>query len=61
VSTLSTLAAAYAEVGRFEDAIATSEKACTLAGQKGESALLAGNRQMLEHFRQGQAFHQAEP
>jgi tetratricopeptide (TPR) repeat protein len=60
-STISTLAAAYAEVGRFDDAIAMAEKACALAREKGQPALLAGNQQMLEYFRQQRPFHQPGP
>jgi tetratricopeptide (TPR) repeat protein len=57
-STLSTLAAAYAEVGRFEDAVSTAEKACTLAAERGEQKTLAGNQRMLEYYRKHRAFHQ---
>jgi Flp pilus assembly protein TadD len=60
-STISTLAAAYAEEGRFEDAIATCEKACALATANGETSLLAGNRQMLACFKEKKPFHQANP
>jgi Flp pilus assembly protein TadD len=53
-----TLAAAYAEAGRFADAVATAEKACALAGQNGEQALLKRNRQLLELYRAGQPYHE---
>jgi len=46
-----TLAAAYAEAGRFDDAIATAEKACELAGKTGETGLLQKNRELLELYR----------
>jgi hypothetical protein len=42
-----TLAAAYAEAGRFNDAILTAEQACQLATQKGESNLLQKNEALL--------------
>jgi hypothetical protein len=58
-STLSTLAAAYAEAGRFDNAVAASEKACALAASRGEATIFAGNQQMLKAFRQKRAFHQA--
>jgi hypothetical protein len=61
INALSTLAAAYAEAGRFQDAIAASEKACALASEKGETGLLAGNRRMLEYFRNRRPFHQGSP
>lgn len=60
-STISTLAAAYAEAGRFKEAVATAEKACAMATEKGEHGLLAGNRQMLEYYRNNRPFHQANP
>ena len=56
-SALSTLAAAYAEAGRFNDAVAMSEKACALAASRAETNILAGNQQMLQSFRQKRPFH----
>ena len=53
-----TLAAAYAEAGRFADAIATAEKACALAAQNGELALLEKNRQLLELYRAGKPYRE---
>jgi hypothetical protein len=53
-----TLAAAYAEAGRFGDAVATAEKACALAAQKGDQALLEKNRQLLELYRGGKPYHE---
>jgi Tfp pilus assembly protein PilF len=53
-----TLAAAYAEAGHFSDAVATAEKACALAAQKGEQALLGKNRQLLELYRARQPYHE---
>jgi Flp pilus assembly protein TadD len=49
-----TLAAAYAEAGRFDDAMATTQKAITLAQQNGERDLLQKNRELLERYRQHQ-------
>ncbi|MGA2243229.1 MAG: tetratricopeptide repeat protein [Verrucomicrobiota bacterium] len=46
-----TLAAALAEAGRFDDAIATAQKACALATQHGEPDLLRKNQELLEIYR----------
>jgi Flp pilus assembly protein TadD len=54
-----TLAAAYAEAGRFDDALATAEKACTLAEASGEPVLLQKNRELLELYRAHRAYHEA--
>ncbi len=48
---LGTLAAAYAEAGRFNVAIATAIKACALAEAAGEKNLLQKNRELLELYR----------
>ena len=54
-----TLGAAYAEAGRFADAVATAQKACELAGIFKEEALLAKNQELLEIYRSGKAYHEA--
>ena len=56
---LGTLAAAYAEAGRFDDAILTAEKACTLASELGEPNLLKRNRELLELYRAHRPYHEA--
>jgi tetratricopeptide (TPR) repeat protein len=48
-----TLAAAYAEAGRFPEAVATGEKACQLASQAGNAALKSKNEQLLALYRSG--------
>ncbi len=48
---LGTLAAAYAESGRFDDAVAAAQKACDLASQQGETLLLQKNQSLLEFYR----------
>lgn len=53
-----TLAAAYAEAGRFSEAVATAQKACELASIFKEDDLLARNRELLELYRAGQAYHE---
>jgi len=51
-----TLAAAYAEAGRFAEAVSTGEKACTLAAQSGDEDLARKNQELLELYRQGRPF-----
>ena len=48
---IGTLAAAYAEAGDFDKAVAASEKACELAVALGETNLLALNRDLLRQFK----------
>jgi tetratricopeptide (TPR) repeat protein len=56
-----TLAAAYAEDGRFDEAVATAEKACALASAAGDREHLETNRKLLELYRRHQPFHEAAP
>ncbi len=53
-----TLAAAYAEAGRFDDAIRTAETAIASAKAAGETNLLKKNQQLLELYRAGQPYHE---
>ena len=53
-----TLAAAYAEAGRFDDAVATAQKARTLALAHGQEEIAARNEQLLELYKSGRAYHQ---
>jgi tetratricopeptide (TPR) repeat protein len=55
---LGTLAAAYAEAGRFEDAIRTAEEARDLARTAGNQNLAETNQQLLEMYRAGKPFHE---
>ena len=57
-SCLSTLAAAYAEAGRFSEAIATAEMAVKLQTAKGETRLAGINNQLLSLYRSGKPFHE---
>ncbi len=57
---LGTLAAAYAEAGRFSDAISTAEKARDLATAVNKPELAESNRQLLELYRAGKPYHQGE-
>lgn len=56
---LRTLAAAYAEAGRFDDAIATAQKAVALAGQHGQTNLLENNKELLNIYLKHQPYHQS--
>lgn len=48
---IGTLAAAYAEAGRFEDAIATAQMACATSEKLGKLDLLKNNQKQLEFYR----------
>jgi tetratricopeptide (TPR) repeat protein len=53
-----TLAAAYAEAGRFDDAIAMGEKACAMASETGDQGLLRKNQELLELYRAHEPYHE---
>jgi len=55
---IGTLAAAYAEAGRFDDALAAAEKACAVAGAAGESATVARNRELMRLYRAGKPYRE---
>jgi Flp pilus assembly protein TadD len=57
---LGTLAAAYAEAGRFEDAVKTAEKAAALADKDGQTELAKKNRELMELYRTGKAYHEKD-
>jgi tetratricopeptide (TPR) repeat protein len=57
---LGTLAAAQAEAGRFEEAIATAQKACANASARGETNLLKTNQDLLGFYQKHQAWHEPE-
>jgi protein O-mannosyl-transferase len=56
-----TLAAAYAEAGRFADAIATAEKAVQTETEAGDTHFATLNRQLLTLYREGKPFHEPSP
>jgi protein O-mannosyl-transferase len=56
-----TLAAAYAEAGRFPEAVTAAEQAIALATAAGQPELADRNRQLLELYRAGQPFHEKSP
>ncbi len=53
---LTTLAAAYAATGRFEDAVATAEKAIVSSERAGMTRLAEQNRASLELYRKGKTY-----
>ncbi|PYJ03278.1 MAG: hypothetical protein DME25_12640, partial [Verrucomicrobia bacterium] len=55
---LGTLAAAYAEVGRFKEAIATAEKARALSTSPGQEELREKNRRLLELYQAGKPYRE---
>jgi protein O-mannosyl-transferase len=59
--TLGTLAAAYAEAGRFTEAADTARKAIELARAGGNTQLAAVGGQLLKLFRAGKAYHEPPP
>ena len=58
---MGTLAAAYAEAGRFKEAIATAEKAVETETAAGETRFAALNTQLLTFYRAGQPWHEPPP
>ncbi len=56
-NSLDTLAVAYAANGRFNDAIATTQTAITLARSGGQAELLQKMEARLELYRAGRAYH----
>ena len=57
---IGTLAAAYAEAGRFDEAVAAAQRACASASARGETNLLAANQNLLKLYQQHQAWHETE-
>ena len=57
---LGTLAAAYAEAGRFGEAVATGEKSLALATATGQERFAAINRQLLTYYRAGKPWHEGQ-
>jgi len=57
---LDTLAAAYAEVGRFDDAIAQAREAIRLADEAGQAETVATYRQRLARYEAKQPHHEGD-
>ncbi len=55
---IGTLAAAYAEAGRFAEAVATAQRACALASKLGAQDLLHRNQELLELYRQHRPYRE---
>ena len=55
---MGTLGAAYAEAGRFADAVTTAQKAVALATAEKKPALIKKNRELLESYQAGRAYHE---
>jgi Tfp pilus assembly protein PilF len=55
---IGTLAAAYAEAGKFDDAISMAQKACALASASGDQNLLKRNQELLALYRTHQPYRE---
>ena len=55
---IGTLAAAYAEAGRFDEAITTAQRAIANAEKLGETALAEKNRELLALYQTHQVYHE---
>jgi len=55
---VSTLAAAYAEAGRFPEAVSTQQRVCDLAAAQGQSGLIDRLQRRLDLYRSGQPYHE---
>ena len=58
---IGTLAAAYAESGRFSNAVTAAEKAEKLAAAAGLNDLAEKNRKLLELYRAAEPYHETPP
>ena len=56
-----TLAAAYAEAGRFNDAVTTAEKARVIALEQGQKDMVDQNEPLVELYKSGRAYHEQPP
>jgi protein O-mannosyl-transferase len=55
---LDTLAAAYAEAGRFREAVKTAERAASLASARGDTALADAIRHRIQLYQSGAPYHE---
>ena len=58
ITMVGTLAAAYAEAGRFEEAVSTGEQARALALEVGQTDLAERNAQLMELYRAHRPYHE---
>jgi Flp pilus assembly protein TadD len=56
---VSTLAVIYSEAGQYDGAIAMAEKACALASDAGEQALIEKNQELLVLYRAHRPYHES--
>jgi len=56
---IGTLASAYAEDGRFDDAVAAALRTIAMAQQNGEESLAENNQELVELYRAHQPYHEA--
>ena len=56
---LGTLAAAYAEVGRFSEAVKTADQAISLAAARGDAATADALRRQSQFYRTGSPYHES--
>ena len=56
---LGTLAAAYAEAGRFPEAISAAERACAGATETGDTATASKNQELLALYRANRPYHES--
>jgi protein O-mannosyl-transferase len=57
---LGTLAAAYAEAGRFTEAVTTAANASALAAQIGDSATASKNQELMGLYRANRAYRETQ-
>ncbi len=55
-----TLAAAYAEAGRFDEAVLAAQRAIALASQSGNQQLLEKNQELLDLYLKHQPYHESQ-
>jgi hypothetical protein len=58
---IGTLAAAYAEAGRFADAVSTATQAATQAEAEGNMPFATMNRQLRALYQSGRPYHEPAP
>jgi len=58
---LGTLAAAYAEAGRFDAAVATGQQACALAAANGDTALQKKNQELVRLYQSHRPYRDLPP
>ncbi len=58
---IGTLAAAYAEAGRFDEAAKSAQQASALAKTLGQTNLANTNQTLLKLYQAGRAYHEAQP